>query len=346
MDSMDSMSAAGGRTRRNPVVRAIGVSPALSKVAPETWFHGHKWPPGDVLDGNSAWGKRLGNVVFPDGAWSSRLLAIAAIGEFVQAEDADGKTWTDFALPDYRDYPLADELDELAELIEYRPGVMGEALAQRNNIPGYFRELLSFSPGSHPKTSRIVTIAMQIAQFQALWHKAYWNRPRPSQLYPVLLPPIDVPAHAAYPSGHATEAHLLALVLEEILPDEVKTLTAAGDRETEPGAAADAGDGAAHRAQPRGPGSALSKRLAGRQGSRRVHLPAADGMRSGVGHSRRCEGGMGGGAVTRRPEWSSRQGACGPCIGSMLRLHWCLVKLLPIARAQGACCGERMRLLL
>ena len=68
-------------------------------------------------------GKRLGNVVYPDGAWSSRLLAIAAIGEFVQAEDADGNTWTDFALPDYRDYPLADELDELAELIEYRPGV-------------------------------------------------------------------------------------------------------------------------------------------------------------------------------------------------------------------------------
>jgi membrane-associated phospholipid phosphatase len=111
---------------------------------------------------------------------------------------------------------------------------MGEALAQRNNIPGYFRELLSFSPGSHPKTSRIVTIAMQIAQFQALWHKAYWNRPRPSQLYPVLLPPIDVPGHAAYPSGHATEAHLLAKVLEEILPEEISTLTAAGTARPSP----------------------------------------------------------------------------------------------------------------
>jgi len=227
------MNAGGGRGG-SPVVRAIGVSPALRKEAPETWFHGHKWPPGDVLDGSSAWGKRLGNVVYPDGAWSSRLLAIAAIGEFVQAADAAGKTWTDFALPDYRGYPVADELDELADLIEYRPSVIGEALAQRNNIPGYFRELLSFSPGSHPKTSRIVTIAMQIAQFQALWHKAYWNRPRPSQLYPVLLPPIDVPPHAAYPSGHATEAHLLALVLEEILPDEVKTLTAAGTARPNP----------------------------------------------------------------------------------------------------------------
>ena len=72
-------------------------------------------------------------------------------------------------------------------------------------------------------------IAMQIAQFQAIWHKAYWNRPRPSQLYPVLLPPIAVPAHAAYPSGHATEAHLLAMVLEEILPHEVQDADPAGD---------------------------------------------------------------------------------------------------------------------
>ena len=136
-------------------------------------------------------GKRLGNIVF-----SGRRLVFAPArhrdDRRVRAgSDGDGNTWIDFTLPDYGSYPLADELDELAELIEYRPGVLGEALAQRNNIVGYFCGLWSFAPGSHPKTSRIVTIAMQIAQFQAMWHKAYWNRPRPSQLYPVLMPPID-----------------------------------------------------------------------------------------------------------------------------------------------------------
>ena len=314
MDSMDSMSAAGGGRGGNPVVRAIGVSPALSKEAPETWFHGHKWPPGDVLDGNSAWGKRLGNVVYPDGAWSSRLLAIAAIGEFVQAEDADGKTWTDFALPDYRDYPLADELDELAELIEYRPGVIGEALAQRNNIPGYFRELLSFSPGSHPKTSRIVTIAMQIAQFQALWHKAYWNRPRPSQLYPVLLPPIDVPGacrlserprHRGPPPGAGPGGDPAGRNQDA---DRRRR------REAEPAAAADAGDGAAHRAQPRGPGPALSKRHAAGKALAEFTFPLLMACDQVSRHSRRCEGRVGRGAVTRTRVVSST--------GGMRPLHW------------------------
>jgi hypothetical protein len=219
------MNLAGSGRDASPVVRPIGA--ALEKVPPETWYRGNKWPPGEVLNGKSRWHKRLGDIAFPAGAWSSQLLGIATIGEFVQASDGDGNTWIDFTLPDYGSYPLADELDELAELIEYRPGVLAEALAQRNNIVGYFCGLWSFAPGSHPKTFRIVTIAMQIAQFQAMWHKAYWNRPRPSQLYPVLMPPIAVPAHAAYPSGHATEAYLVARVLEEILPQDVWSLTPA-----------------------------------------------------------------------------------------------------------------------
>jgi hypothetical protein len=127
------MNLAGSGRDASPVVRPIGVSPALEKVPPETWYRGNKWPPGEVLNGKSRWHKRLGDIAFPAGAWSSQLLGIATIGEFVQASDGDGNTWIDFTLPDYGSYPLADELDELAELIEYRPGVLAEALAQRNN---------------------------------------------------------------------------------------------------------------------------------------------------------------------------------------------------------------------
>jgi membrane-associated phospholipid phosphatase len=44
------------------------------------------------------------------------------------------------------------------------------------------------------------------------------NRPRPSQLCPALLPPIQVPSHASYPSGHATQATLIAECAKLVLP--------------------------------------------------------------------------------------------------------------------------------
>jgi membrane-associated phospholipid phosphatase len=49
------------------------------------------------------------------------------------------------------------------------------------------------------------------------------GRPRPSQICPALMPPIEVPGHASFPSGHATEAHLISLCLAEVMPHAVKT---------------------------------------------------------------------------------------------------------------------------
>ena len=44
--------------------------------------------------------------------------------------------------------------------------------------------------------------------------------PRPSSLSPALMPPIDPPGHASYPSAHATEAWLVARCLKEVMPAE------------------------------------------------------------------------------------------------------------------------------
>jgi membrane-associated phospholipid phosphatase len=52
------------------------------------------------------------------------------------------------------------------------------------------------------------------------------NRPRPSHVCPALLPPIQVPGHASHPSGHATQAHLIAACVKLALP-AAGTLTAA-----------------------------------------------------------------------------------------------------------------------
>ena len=75
---------------------------------------------------------------------------------------------------------------------------------------GYFQGIAPFTYLSHPNTYCLAHIAVTVAQFLAFHFKAKFDRPRPSQLHPGLVPPVDVPQHAAYPSAHATEAWLLA----------------------------------------------------------------------------------------------------------------------------------------
>ena len=115
------------------------------------------------------------------------------------------------------------ELDELHTLIEYRAGVMSEAIAQVSNPWAYFRGILMCNSSSAPATHALVQIANHIGQFQVMHYKKHFNRSRPSQYSPHLLTPIDVPGHAAYPSGHATESFLIALCLERVMPPAAST---------------------------------------------------------------------------------------------------------------------------
>jgi membrane-associated phospholipid phosphatase len=56
----------------------------------------------------------------------------------------------------------------------------------------------------------------------AMHFKAVHNRPRPSHLCPALMPPIPVPGHASYPSGHATQANLMALFVTDAMPPAIQ----------------------------------------------------------------------------------------------------------------------------
>ena len=76
---------------------------------------------------------------------------------------------------------------------------------------------------SAPYTHDLVEIASAIGQFQVMHYKRHFSRARPSQYSPALLPPIDVPGHASFPSGHATESLLIALCLEKVMPAAVRS---------------------------------------------------------------------------------------------------------------------------
>ena len=102
-------------------------------------------------------------------------------------------------------------------------------MIQNDEFASYFIQLLDIKPGSYPKTMRLMALASLVATFTVLHFKAgtalYKPRPRPSHICPALLPAVAVPGHPSYPSGHATESQLIALVLQDVL--EIKPLPGA-----------------------------------------------------------------------------------------------------------------------
>ncbi|MEO1723878.1 MAG: phosphatase PAP2 family protein [Pseudomonadota bacterium] len=77
---------------------------------------------------------------------------------------------------------------------------------------------LGTSAESHPRTYlliRMVNTALLPTLFRL---KLHFDRARPNHLDPALTTEIDAPAHPAYPSGHAAQAMLFAIVLSEVNP--------------------------------------------------------------------------------------------------------------------------------
>ncbi|HEY7581272.1 MAG TPA: phosphatase PAP2 family protein [Acetobacteraceae bacterium] len=99
-----------------------------------------------------------------------------------------------------------------------RTDAMGEIVAQASEFLTYFMELMAVTPASHPQTVRLMNIASLIALYCCLYWKGFYRRMRPSQLLPALMPPISVPGHASFPSGHATQSWLVSLSMQQALP--------------------------------------------------------------------------------------------------------------------------------
>ena len=88
----------------------------------------------------------------------------------------------------------------------------------------YFLRMMRITQGSHPKTCRLMHAAGLIGLLVAMHFKAHPGtgrdpRARPSHLCPALAPPIEVPGHPSFPSGHATQGMLIALCIEAALPN-------------------------------------------------------------------------------------------------------------------------------
>ena len=113
---------------------------------------------------------------------------------------------------------VKQEIDDLVIAAEEeRADALGEILSQSDEFISYFLNALTSQPGSYPNTNKVLTIASLIGTFVAMYYKGQYVRPRPTHLCPALMPPLQVPGHASFPSGHATQAHLMALCMRDVL---------------------------------------------------------------------------------------------------------------------------------
>jgi acid phosphatase (class A) len=163
---------------------------------------------------------------FPIHGWDSDLFALTFLPDFFTAK-VGGQTWDQYITinPNIPNVIMPggvvstgdDSIDDLRILaVTERPEAMGEILNQAQNQQLCFMQLLTMTQNSHPATFFAMKVAARVGEVVMMRLKRQFNRPRPTQYYPALYPPLPVPGHSSYPAGHAVIAHLTANVLMEI----------------------------------------------------------------------------------------------------------------------------------
>lgn len=116
---------------------------------------------------------------------------------------------------------MKDGIKDLVVLQQQRrKDAMAEILAQNTDFQLYFCSQLGIYPRTYPKSYLMMKGAARIGELVMVYLKRTYSgyEPRPSQIYPRLTPPVAVPPHSSFPSGHALISHLMALVAEDVVP--------------------------------------------------------------------------------------------------------------------------------
>ncbi|MCW5774810.1 MAG: hypothetical protein KIT16_24400, partial [Rhodospirillaceae bacterium] len=162
--------------------------------------------------------KRRGQSAFRARDWDPGLHAAAFAADFLAS---DGRKWS-VAAPDARG--TTREIAVLQRKKTQRNERMTEIVEQADAFHAPFFRWLTFDAASHPATFEAMEIGYVLGFLAVMRAKAQHSRVRPSQLDPTLFPPLPVPGHASYPSGHATQSMLMALCLGAIREDALPEL--------------------------------------------------------------------------------------------------------------------------
>jgi hypothetical protein len=181
---------------------------------------------------NEDWQKRIAAMRYRD-FWDSDLQSYVYLDEF-----ATGNTAWLSAVKKELD-PIEQKLrasfdTQLVAVLDAAPEREARfaEIVQQDSAAGaisYWVGMLALDNAS-PATALLISVARRIGEYAAMCLKQQFRVPRPSQLFPGIVPMIDPPMHSAFPSGHALGAHLISKCLKAARPD----LPQAGSRDDRP----------------------------------------------------------------------------------------------------------------
>lgn len=122
--------------------------------------------------------------------------------------------------PENRSQETADELVRLHDLANERePTDLAQIISEMEIGTTRFGEFTYEEIRQQkPRTARLIGQVLPEFTALVLAQKKKFDRVRPSFLDPTLSTAIEVPEHPAYPSGHASQSHLIARILGALDP--------------------------------------------------------------------------------------------------------------------------------
>ncbi len=105
---------------------------------------------------------------------------------------------------------------------ELREDRASEILTQMTPQLPFWGSVVNLSPSRTPKTLEIIDMALAFACTVVLRFKQAMACPRPADYSALIQPIVPTPGHSAYPSGHSTEAHMIAFVLPKLITSDPK----------------------------------------------------------------------------------------------------------------------------
>jgi hypothetical protein len=111
------------------------------------------------------------------------------------------------------------QLDLVSNYAELRSDRGPEVLAQMVPQVPFWASIVGLQAHRHSWTMQLIWLALGMTSDLEMRFKHAFACPRPVELSPQIQPMIATPGHAAWPSGHATEAYMVSTVLQALVPN-------------------------------------------------------------------------------------------------------------------------------